>query len=205
MSQNSHLYIIDTDHSRRAALTSGLLAADTYAEPFETVEELAQFWPDRGVVLFFDRPGVHPALHRTMEAKGLWLPALAYGPQVKAERIVQLMVEGALGYLEWPLAIDEIPARIADLLARNAPMVQSASRAMMARIRLTRLTAREREVLELVAEGASTKMVARQLDISPRTVEIHRAHALAKMQATSTADAIRIALEARQAAFLRAA
>ena len=61
---------------------------------------------------------------------------------------------------------------------------------------MTRLSKRERQVLELLARGSSNKLIARELSISPRTVEIHRANMLNKIGANHTSEAIRIAIEA---------
>ncbi len=65
-----------------------------------------------------------------------------------------------------------------------------------ARSRVQRLTRREREVLAGVAVGMSNRLIGEQLDISPRTVEIHRANMLTKIGAQHTSEAIRIAIEA---------
>ena len=69
-------------------------------------------------------------------------------------------------------------------------------RAVEARNRLASLTPREREVLDLVSGGASNKVIARELEISPRTVEIHRANMMNKLEASHPADAVRLRFEA---------
>ena len=69
-------------------------------------------------------------------------------------------------------------------------------REAMARSRVQRLTRREREVLTGVADGLSNRLIGERLEISPRTVEIHRANMLNKMGASHTSEAIRIAIEA---------
>jgi two-component system response regulator FixJ len=63
---------------------------------------------------------------------------------------------------------------------------------------LERLTPREREVLEQIVNGSSSKEAGRNLDISPRTVEVHRAHIMAKLGARNAADLVRIALDLQQ-------
>ena len=62
--------------------------------------------------------------------------------------------------------------------------------------RVNRLTPRERQVMSLAAEGLSNKAIARQLGISPKTVEIHRSHVMAKMEVTSSAALIRLVVQA---------
>ena len=64
--------------------------------------------------------------------------------------------------------------------------------------RLTSLTERERDVLEQVAKGLSSKAIARELDISYRTVELHRGHIMEKLQVRSAAELIRLVIEQRK-------
>lgn len=66
-----------------------------------------------------------------------------------------------------------------------------------ARDRIATLSAREREVLDWLADGSSNKVIARELDISPRTVEIHRANMMNKLGANHAAEAVRLKLEAK--------
>jgi FixJ family two-component response regulator len=73
-----------------------------------------------------------------------------------------------------------------------------------ARDRISTLSAREREVLDWLAEGSSNKAIARELDISPRTVEIHRANMMTKLGARHAAEAVRLKLEAKLEPKLRA-
>ena len=73
---------------------------------------------------------------------------------------------------------------------------QARRRMIEARDRISSLSTREREVLDWLAEGSSNKVIARELDISPRTVEIHRAHMMEKLEADSLSSALRLAFVA---------
>jgi FixJ family two-component response regulator len=73
-----------------------------------------------------------------------------------------------------------------------------------ARDRISTLSTREREVLDWLAEGSSNKAIARELDISPRTVEIHRANMMNKLGVRHAAEAVRLRLEAKLEPKLRA-
>ena len=112
------------------------------------------------------------------------------------EKVVAAIKSGALDYLDLPIE----PARLARSLSR---VVAEAEARGMARRRLTdarrrvaRLSGREREVLEWLALGSSNKVIARELGISPRTVEIHRANMMGKLGARHAAEAIRVWLQA---------
>ena len=77
-------------------------------------------------------------------------------------------------------------------------------RMIEARDRISTLSTREREVLDWLAEGSSNKAIARELDISPRTVEIHRANMMNKLGVRHAAEAVRLRLEAKLEPKLRA-
>ncbi|MEM6267027.1 MAG: LuxR C-terminal-related transcriptional regulator, partial [Pseudomonadota bacterium] len=85
-----------------------------------------------------------------------------------------------------------------DRIAKEAEVFGAARRRMIeARDRIASLSGREREVLDWLAEGSSNKVIARELDISPRTVEIHRANMMNKLGARHAAEAVRLKLEAK--------
>ncbi len=112
-------------------------------------------------------------------------------------RVVEAIKAGALDYLALPLD----PERLEELIDRideEARAHSEARRRMIeARSRIEVLSAREREVLDWLAQGCSNKTIARELDISPRTVEIHRANMMAKLGAGHAAEAVRLRIEAR--------
>lgn len=105
-------------------------------------------------------------------------------------------VFGALDYLEWPYQPSRIMTAIELAEGAAASIGSLRLREARARSRVQKLTRREREVMEGVADGLSNRMIGERLRISPRTVEIHRANMLNKMGASHTSEAIRIAIEA---------
>ncbi len=104
---------------------------------------------------------------------------------------VRAMKAGAVDFIEKPFSHETILAGIAAATARIAPEIDPAVQA-----RLDALTPREREVMELLVVGHPNKVIGYRLDISPRTVEIHRARVLDKMQARSLPELVRIAMRA---------
>ena len=104
---------------------------------------------------------------------------------------------GALHYMRLPLERGPLE-EVLKAVAREAEAHAAARRKMFeARARIESLSPREREVLDWLAEGCSNKAIARELSISPRTVEIHRANMMEKLGAGHPADAVTLRMEAR--------
>jgi FixJ family two-component response regulator len=98
-------------------------------------------------------------------------------------RVVKAVLAGALDYLEWPCDTAKIMTAIALAESAAGSIGSLRLREARARSRVQKLTRREREVLEGVADGLSNRLIGEKLRISPRTVEIHRANMLNKMGA----------------------
>ncbi len=112
------------------------------------------------------------------------------------EKMVEAIIAGALDYLETPLSPEKVQMLVADAASRKNLRRRENANRQDAQDLVAGLTTRERETLELVTRGLSSKAIARELGISPRTVEVHRANAFEKINASSTADAIRIGVHA---------
>ncbi|MDE8653101.1 response regulator transcription factor [Novosphingobium album (ex Liu et al. 2023)] len=166
-----------------------------YSVPFETRAELLDHWPREGVLLVEDREDNIAGLIAEMVRRGDWLPIIAFSDQAGARRVVQAISEGAIDYLEFPASALEIIE--AALQVEGDSGVRSARlREAQARSRMNRLTPREKDVLLGVVDGQTNRLIGERLAISPRTVEIHRANMLRKLDASHSGEAIRIAIEA---------
>lgn len=196
MDRVSNLILIDNDLRRRASISHALASSQMHVEPFETVTELAASWPRSGVILIHDEAGAIDELLGKMAQHGEWFPIIAFSEAPSASRIVEAVLDGAIDYIEWPIAADVLSATLARAIERADHVGNAKLREVMARARVDRLTRREREVLGGVASGLSNRLIGEKLAISPRTVEIHRANMLNKLGAHHTSDAIRIAIEA---------
>ncbi len=133
-------------------------------------------------------------LLRSLRAQGIRIPAIVITGHGDVPMAVSAMKAGALDFIEKPfedeVLIDSI-RRAAEQIGRN----QATDGADVGR-RLATLTEREREVLVGIVAGHPNKTVAYDLDISPRTVEVHRANIMSKMEARSLADLVRMAISA---------
>ena len=109
---------------------------------------------------------------------------------------VRAMKAGAVDFIEKPFDDELLLESIKQALLLRKENLGQTSLAQTAAARIALLTERERQVMERLVAGKANKVIAFELDISPRTVEIHRAHVMEKMQAKSLSDVVRLALAA---------
>jgi len=196
MNGGLHLILVDDDLRRRAKLSHGLLGNGVHVEPFEDVSELIAHWPRDGLILAHDDGDTIGRLIEYMSGSGNWLPLVAFADAPATRRVVQAMQDGVLDYIAWPVDDAELVETLTRAEERGRTQTNARLREAVARSRIEVLSEREREVLGGVANGLSNDLIARQLGISSRTVEIHRANMLSKLGANHTSEAIRIAIEA---------
>lgn len=196
MDRPNFLALIDSDTVRRAAISHTLSARGIHIEPFENIPELIVHWPRSGVILAHDDGETIPALIRHMGSTGEWLPIVGFAENPAPKRIVEAILCGAVDYIGWPFDEAELTSTLKTARTRADSLGSLKLREARARSRIERLTRREREVLGCVANGLSSRMIGEKLEISPRTVEIHRANMLHKIGAHHTSEAIRVAIEA---------
>jgi two-component system, LuxR family, response regulator FixJ len=191
-----NLILVDSDSRRRAAISHALSGSNVHVEPFESISELAQSWPRSGIVLLHDEKGATAQLIETMARHGEWFPIIAFSAEPDTSRIVDAVLDGAVDYLAWPIDGHALLAALERASERADGIGDARLRAVTARARIDKLTRRERQVLSGVASGLSNRLIGERLEISPRTVEIHRANMLNKLGANHTSEAIRIAIQA---------
>ena len=196
MINRTNLLLVDGNSRRRAAISHNLMGSELHVEPFEDAGELIARRPSEGVLLVHDEGEAITPLLEHMSRTGDWLPIIAYADEPAPRRIVDAVLRGAVDYLTLPLDAATVSESVELAEGRSAAMAGSKLREAVARSRIERLTRREREVLAGVADGLSNRKIGEKLEISPRTVEIHRANMLNKMGASHTSEAIRIAIEA---------
>ncbi len=124
---------------------------------------------------------------------------IVYAEQADIRKIVNVISRGAVDYLLIPATPAELKTTLATARNRADLAIPAQHRVIRAAERIDRLTKREREVLLRVARGQSNRLIGAELEISPRTVEVHRANMMFKLGAKNMSEAIRIAIDAGEA------
>jgi two-component system, LuxR family, response regulator FixJ len=194
----SEVFIVDDDASVRAALSMVLtdegFSVTSFAES-ESFLNVARTRAPECVLIDVNLPGVSGTeLLKVLHAQHYPAPIFVISGRGDIPTAVEAIRNGALDFIEKPFDPVSVAARVRDAIAawQNARNEDSIlSRDFPGH---ERLTAREFEVLERIALGASSKEAGRELAISPRTVEVHRARIMEKLSAKNAADLIRIVL-----------
>ncbi|MDB5809338.1 MAG: response regulator [Betaproteobacteria bacterium] len=135
-------------------------------------------------------------LQKTLREQRLGLPVIIMTAHGDVATVRTALKTGAVDFLEKPVDPDALLAAIRSALDADAAMRRSAREAEGTRQRLSVLTARETQVMELVAKGCHNREIAATLGISPRTVEVHKARMMEKLQVQSVPELVRIVLRA---------
>ena len=135
-------------------------------------------------------------LQQALIARGCHLPIVFITGHGDVELAVQAMKRGAFDFLEKPFKDQRLLDVVSAALRQREADLVSSERAQQAGDRLARLSPSEAEVARLVAQGLPNKLVARELDISEKTVHIHRQHVMEKAEVGSAAELARLMLQA---------
>jgi two-component system response regulator FixJ len=131
---------------------------------------------------------------RRLKERGVALPVVVMTGHADVPMAVEAMKEGAVDFLEKPFGDEAFLETVRAALQQQERSSHQGAQLSQAQARLDSLSERERQVLEGLVAGKANKVIAYDLGISPRTVEIYRANVMAKMQAKSLSELVRVAL-----------
>jgi two-component system response regulator DctR len=197
-SQNALVYIVDDDASVREALAwllrSRRLLSESFsgAEAFDALLEKGLEPQQPSCLLLAGRmPGMSGiALFDKIAARGLadLLPVIFLTGHADVPTAVDMVKRGAFDFCEKPFSDNALVDRIEQALKKSESVLVARRAKGVVQARLAELTERERDVMRLVVAGLPNKLIADQLDISVRTVEVHRARVFDKMEVKSAVE-----------------
>ncbi len=186
------VFIIDDDDAVRDSLG---MVVETYGLDYRTFESaehfLENYSPDQLGCLLLDMnlPGLNgDELQIELIRRNIHLPIIFITAYGTIPMTVRAMKAGAVDFLTKPVSKELLIERIQDLLVQASQMREQALKEQALSDRLKNLTARELEILPLLLAGNSNKQIGKQLAISYRTVEVHRARILNKTGASNLVD-----------------
>jgi len=190
------VFVVDDDASVRQGLTRLLESAGWAVEAFASATEfLAEPRSDAIGCLLLDvsMPGMTgPELHDQLRARGCALPVIFLSGRATVAIGVHAMRVGAYDFLEKPVDDEALLAAIEGAMERYEQVRRRESHLHEIRQRLTRLSPREREVMDQVILGRLNKQIASDLDIGVKTVKVHRGRVMSKMRVHSVAELVHL-------------
>lgn len=196
------VFLVDDDEAVRAALIRLLRSEGLATEAFDSAGAfLSHFDPARPGCLLLDvrMPGLDGLdLQHELLARGADIPIVFITGHGDVPMAVRALKDGAFDFIEKPIDPRKLPATVKAALARDAHQRDMRHQRESTADRLRRLTRRECEVMREVVKGLANKQIAHELDISVKTVEVHRAHVMQKLRVTSVAELVALALSSRE-------
>ena len=193
------VFIVDDDSgvrsSIRVLMKSVGLAATMFASAKEFLDGYHAIQPGC-LVLDIRMPGMSGLeLQEELNKRGAVIPVIFVTGHADVPMAVEAMRHGAFDFLQKPLRDQDLVDRVQKALAHDRDTRDALKEHGRIRARIASLTPREKEVLDLLTVGKANKMMAQDLGLSQRTVEIHRAHVMEKMGAKSIAQLVRMVMD----------
>lgn len=192
-----HVYIIDDDPEIQRSMAFMLKTEDIGSTPFGSAEEFLQHLPQLspGILLLDLRmPGISGlALQAQLHQAGCQMPVIMMTGHGEVSSAVRAMKEGAIDFLEKPFSKSDLMAALEAAGRVDEQPAVTSQEQQEAQQQIAHLTNRERDVLVGLVQGHLNKQIAYDLDISPRTVEVHRANIMRKLEVHSLSELLQIA------------
>lgn len=195
-----NVYVVDDDRDVRSSISFMLGTAEINSRPFgsgqDFIDALGEISP--GCILLDVRMPVMDGFQvmAELEARQIDWPIVVMTGHGEVPVAVRAMKMGAVDFIEKPFSEELLLSSLDRAFVLLKDRGEKAGRKKAAEERVSLLTPREREVLQGLLAGLPNKLIARQLDISLRTVEMHRAHMMDRLQVNSLAEALTLAVQA---------
>lgn len=196
MASDSIVYVIDDDDGARHSLEFLIDCAGLKARGFSSADAFLVAAPPLGhacIVTDVRMPGISGLeLAQTLHTRGCAVPVIVITGHADVPMAIQAMKAGVADFIEKPFDDGAILNAVRAAIARQEGCVQTQAERNQIIERMSTLSPRERDVLNGLVAGQANKVIAYDLDISPRTVEVYRANAMTKMGAKSLSDLVRM-------------
>lgn len=193
------VFIVDDDDAVRNSIRLLMKSLGLATRPLSTAQEfLATYDPQQPGCLILDvrMPGMSGLeLQQQLNVRGAIIPVIFITGHGDVPMAVEAMQQGAFDFLQKPFRDQDLIERVQRALAKDQSNRVELSEKAKVRERFDSLTPREREVLALVTSGKANKVMAADLNVSQRTVEIHRSRVMEKMHASSLAQLVRMMMD----------
>lgn len=193
---DSNFIVVDKDPVAANALCRALSQIG-YAFPVASLDEVGDYWPEEFSIFVADCDGQLNDAISFVRDRGVYYPIIPYASHPTTPRVVETIRCGVMSYLAWPCSAE----RLQDVVNTIGKSCEILYRERMTRERafglLKTLTPREAMILGEMSKGASSKDISRDLNISHRTVEVHRGAIFSKLKVRNMIGAVMTALEAK--------
>jgi two-component system, LuxR family, response regulator FixJ len=198
MPRRGNVYVIDDDQAMRDSLEFLLGSADFEVRLFESALGFLHEMPGLPfgcIVSDVRMPGMNGMdLLKQLKNDRTRLPVVIMTGHGDVPLAVEAMKLGAIDFIEKPFEDDRLIGMIEAALIQASAGVKTEAVAQDIAARIATLSPRERQVMDGLVAGLSNKVIAREFDISPRTIEVYRANVMTKMQAGSLSELVRLAM-----------
>lgn len=190
------VFLVDDEATVRSALRRGLVAEGFNVRLFESADAfLAEYDPGLPGCLIADvaMPGMSGLeLQSLMAARGYARPIIFITGKGSIPMSVQAMRAGAVTFLSKPVRLGELAAAVREAFERDRRWREEYAERTEVESRLSALTSREREVLELIVVGKLNKQIAAELGAAEKTIKVHRGRVMAKLNVRSVAELVNL-------------
>ncbi|HVY22181.1 MAG TPA: response regulator FixJ [Steroidobacteraceae bacterium] len=200
MSTTATIFIVDDDPAVQQSLRMLFRSVGFRTEVFNNGQQFLDAFDDQWtgcVVLDMRMPGMSGLeLQQQLNQRQSIMPVIFMTGHGDVPMAVEAMQAGAIDFIQKPFNDQELIDRVTQAVAKDTRNREVLNEKNEIRQRLNSLTPREHEILDMVVNGKANKVIADDLELSQRTVEIHRARVMEKMQATSLAHLVRMVIAA---------